>query len=389
MSLTVENLSHPLRVKGKIQETPEAVSLVLEIPPALKDKFRYQAGQFVTFFLKMGSETLSRSYSLCSSPLVDPDFQVTVKKVDKGRGSTFLCDQLKVGDTLLTTPPAGHFFKPPPLDKPIRHYFLFGAGSGITPLYSILKTVLQADSNNKVTLVFCNRNQSSIIFKNDLDRWVNQAAGRLKVIHVLSKPENGWQGSRGRLSRQMIGDILNNDLSAHSWREFYLCGPNEYMDFVRSTLLALGFSKDVIREESFGPVPAAAPTSRPEAPTAPAGGPKPQTLNPSWTLIGPERAAASGSSHPEKITAQINGETIEVDAVVGKSILETLLEAGAQPPYSCMDGACMACLAKVQKGLIYQEDPGILSDDNITNCEALTCQAKPLSKNVVVSYDNL
>jgi ring-1,2-phenylacetyl-CoA epoxidase subunit PaaE len=370
MSLRVDQLAKPLKVARRIQETLDAVSLVLEIPPEFKVQFHYQAGQFVTFFMTLQGELLSRSYSLSSSPLVDQEFKVTIKHVPGGRGSGYLCEHVKAGDTLMTTPPSGHFFKPS-LEPKGLHYFLFAAGSGITPVYSIMKTVLAASGLNHVTLVFCNRNQGSIIYKNELDEWAKKYPSRLDVVHVLSKPADGWPGRSGRIDRGMIVDLLKMPASGPSAREYYLCGPLEFMHLVRNTLGELGVAKDQIKEENFGLTVH-----------------KPQVNLPDhWTYIGPDvDKAAEG---PEKIIAQINGERVEVAAQQGRSILETLLESGAQPPYSCMDGACMACLGKIQEGRVYQEDPGILTDDNVANCEALTCQAKPLSKVVKVSYDDL
>lgn len=368
MSLSVEQLAKPLKVSKRIQETTEAISLTLTVPQELQTQYRYQAGQFVTFFLTIEGELLSRSYSLSSSPLVDKEFQVTVKKVPGGRGSGFLCDHVKVGDTLMTTPPSGHFFKPS-LEPKGTHYFLFAAGSGITPIFSIMKTVLSASPANHVTLIFGNRNESSIIYKNELDQWARNYPSRLDVIHVLSKPSFDWPGRRGRIDRSFICEVLQMPVSGPAAREHYLCGPIEFMHVVRNTLLEAGVARELVKEENFGlavhkPGPA---------------------LKDNWTFIGPDTDAET----PEKIIAQINGETIEVAAVQGKSVLETLLESGANPPYSCMDGACMACLGKVQQGRVYQEDPGILTDDNIAACEALTCQAKPLSRIVKISYDNL
>jgi ring-1,2-phenylacetyl-CoA epoxidase subunit PaaE len=154
-------------------------------------------------------------------------------------------------------------------------------------------------------------------------------------------------------------------------REHYLCGPEGFMQLVRNTLVENGVNKDHIKEESFGLAVHKTPLA----------------LNKEWTFIGPN--PDQETEGPEKIIAQIGGKTIEVDAKAGQSILETLLQAGAEPPYSCMDGACLACLAKVQQGRVYQEDPGVLADENIRACEALTCQAKPLSRIVKISYDNL
>jgi ring-1,2-phenylacetyl-CoA epoxidase subunit PaaE len=368
MSLSPEQLGKPLKVIKRIQETPEAVSLVLEIPEALKKQFHYQAGQFVSFFLNINGEYIARSYSLSTSPLVDQEFKVTVKKVEGGRGSTFLCEKVKEGDELLTTPPAGQFFKPS-LEARGVHYFLFAAGSGITPVYSIMKTVLKASSLNHVTLVFCNRNESSIIYKNELEQWAKENPTRLDVLHVLSKPNDGWEGHTGRISRTIINEVIEMPDSGPTAREYFLCGPSDFMHTVKNGLIESGVDKDLIRIEDF-----AQDLHKP--------GPK---VDDSWTFIGPDKEAGT----PEKIVAELYGEIIEVPAKAGQSILETLIEAGAQPPYSCMDGACMACMGKIQEGRVYQEDPGILTDDNVEKCEALTCQAKPLSRIVKVSYDNL
>jgi ring-1,2-phenylacetyl-CoA epoxidase subunit PaaE len=368
MSLSADQLTKPLKVIKRIQETPDAVSLVLEIPENLKAQYRYQAGQFVTFFLNIDGDKLNRSYSLSTSPLVDKEFKVTIKKVPNGRGSTFLCERVKEGDTLNTTPPAGHFFKPS-LESRGTHYFLFAAGSGITPVFSILKTVLTASSLNHVSLIFCNRDEQSIIYRQEIEEWAKKFPAKLDVIHTLSKPGPDWTGNIGRIHRGLVTEVLDMPVQGPSAREYYLCGPTEFMTTVKNALLESGVSKDLIRIEDF-----AMDLHKPGV-----------QENDSWTFIGPDPTSGA----PEKIVAELNGETVEVKAKEGVSILETLLEAGFQPPYSCMDGACMACLGKIQEGRVYQEDPGILTDDNVKACEALTCQAKPLSRIVKVSYDNL
>jgi len=368
MSISIDLLAKPLKVLRRIQETPEAVSLVLEIPEALKKQYSYQAGQFVTFFLNINGEQLNRSYSLSSSPLVDSEFKVTVKMVPQGRGSNFLCQQVKEGDTLMTTPPAGQFFKPS-LEPRGTHYLLFAAGSGITPVFSIMKTVLKASMMNHVTLVFCNRNEESIIYRQELDQWAQEFATRMDVIHILSKPGVDWTGHSGRINRQLIAEVVEMPAPGPTAREFYLCGPSDFMNTVRLGLAESGVAKDMIRVEDF-----AIDFHKPGV-----------KEDDNWTFIGPAKV----SEPAEKIIVELNGETTEVAAKQGQPILETLLEAGLQPPYSCMDGACMACMGKIQEGRVYQEDPGILTDDNIKNCESLTCQAKPLSRIIKVSYDNL
>lgn len=377
MTLTADQLGKPLIVKKRIQETADAVSLVLDIPAAHKSQFHFQAGQFVTFFLKIDGEILPRSYSISSSPVTDSDFKITVKQVPGGRGSTYLTQQVKEGDTLLTTPPAGQFFKPS-LSSGGTHFFLYAAGSGITPVFSILKTVLSASPLNLVTMIFCNRSEDSIIYREELKKWAEDYPAQLRLVHTLTKPSTAWSGRRGRIETSFLKEILQSNSAwkaeprnKPSMQEHYLCGPVEFMNSIRTSLMDLKVNSTSIHIESFG-----VELHKPS-----------HTVPDSWTLIGP--GAATVDEGPEKIIAILDGKTIEIAAKKGQNILETLLESGAQPPYSCMDGACMACLGKVTEGQVYQEDPGILIEDNIRNCETLTCQAKPLTRIVRVSYDNL
>ena len=369
MSLRPDQLGKPLKVVKRIQETTDAVSLVLEIPTEFGDKFRYQAGQFVTFFMEFNGEAVNRSYSLSTSPLVDREFKVTVKKVPGGRASTHLCDRVKEGDVLLTAPPAGQFFRPS-LDPKGAHYYLFAAGSGITPVFSILKTVLAASNQNRVTLVFCNRSEDHIIYRRELDECAKTFATRLDVVHVLSKPSEQWAGRVGRLSREFIAELLEMPASGQS-REYYLCGPTDFMQMVKNTLREIGVPAELMHSEDFA--------------ISLHGKHNVVDVDEGWTFIGDDTPA----ERPEKIIVQLNGETVEVAAKEGQSVLETLLEAGAQPPYSCMDGSCMACMAKISEGRVYQEDPGILSDDNLAARETLTCQCKPLSRILRLTYDDL
>lgn len=369
MSLSIEQLTRPLKIAKRIQETPEAVSFVFEIPPDMKSEFHYQAGQFVTLFMDINGEAINRSYSLCSSPLVDNEFKITVKKVSGGKASTYLCEQVTQDQVLRVTRPAGHFFKP---NLAATQYFLLAAGSGITPTYSILKTVLTSNEENQVQLLYCNRNEESIIYAKELAEWQSKFGDRFKVHHLLSQPSSAWKGERGRFSEAWIKSLLAHHKKANLAQEYYLCGPDGFMDAVAQSLQNLGIEKGLIRRESF-----AIGLTTVKAPDLPAD----------WTYIGDKSQGKSESGG--HLTAVVQGETFECEVQPDQTILEALIEAGANPPYSCMDGACMACLAKVQDGLCYQKDPGILADENIDNRETLTCQARVLSRNVKVSYDDI
>lgn len=362
------SLTHALKVAQKIQESPEACSLVFEIPPDLRAKFLYKPGQFVTLFLNINGTEVRRSYSLSSSPLVDNDFKITVKRVEGGKGSNYLMDSVKPGDILQVTPPAGQFFRPP-TDLDPRHFVLFAGGSGITPIFSILKSILVQDQN-KATLIYANRKQNAIVFNKELEQLASENSARLNLVHVLSQPDPGWPGLCGRCTEDMLVSVLDKFISPNDRTEYYLCGPEGFMSLIEQVLSRRGVDRGQIRRESF-----------------------------SSTLDGGEQLSAAvqdrvvigkpATTQPGKLIAKVDGEVVELDYTGSASILETLLNAGYNPPYSCMDGACMACMAKVQEGQVYQDEPGILTEDNLKDNETLTCQARPVTPVVKISYDDI
>lgn len=412
MTAAIDRLTKPLKVLKKIRETSDACSIVLDIPREHANEFVYRPGQFVTLFLKVNGEDLRRSYSLCTSPFHDTDFRITVKKVPGGRGSTFLVDQLHEGDILHVTPPSGHFFTPPKELKG-QHYVLFAAGSGITPVFSILKSMLKVQDQNQVTLVYCNRDEASIIYRAELNHWLSQFPGRLQVHHVLSS-------LGGRLDIEKLSKLWTEiQTQSKLNKEFYMCGPVPFMTLISDYCEKNGVAKDRIHIESFGEMPlmkkieagvgastsGADPSvagdgssaagfagagstgkSADSGSSAGAGTSDAEENIPGRVYIGAAAAPGDGAG---TLFANCNGEALEVAANGKTSVLETLLAAGHNPPYSCMDGACMACMAKLVEGRVYQNDPGILTDENIERCEILTCQARPLSKIVKVDYDNL
>ncbi len=386
-SLT-EKLTRPLKVAQKIMETPEACTLVLEIPPENRSEFNYKPGQFVTFFMDIDGEEIKRSYSLSTTPLVDSEFKVTIKRVPKGKGSTFLVDRIKEGETLKTTPPQGQFFKMP-ADLQPRHYFLYAGGSGITPIFSILKTVISMNPQNQVTLLYCNRGEDNIIYRQELEDWKSKHGDRFTLVHQLSQPSSAWAGAQGRVDEriltQLISEARGKNLSGPSGQlpeEHYLCGPTSFMELIREQLTQIHKVKpELIHIESFGlPMPPASASATPSSQV------EDEVEDEDLTYIGQPKVPGE---QPQVIVALLNGETCEVTANPDESILETLINAGFNPPYSCMEGACMACMAKVIEGRVVQDDPGILTEENISACEALTCQARPLSRRVQVDYDNL
>lgn len=374
-----KDLTVPLKVQNKIQETADTYSFVLDIPQDLKAKFAYKAGQFVSFFIDINGEQVRRSYSIASCPDVEPELKVSVKRVPGGIMSNYLIDEVHQGDQLETTPPAGLFCLPK--DTNANEYVFFAAGSGITPIISLIKSVLHKNSENKCRLLYANRNEDSIIFYRELKALNEAHHQRFQYEYVLSQPKKDFAGLTGRLHGPDVQDFLKvGHCSQNAY--YFLCGPEGFMSTIESALEIYGVERPHIIKESFftPPVKVAQPANSQKAT---AGDDSFLRSLDGAVLIGDKDVAAK----PKKIFVELDGENIEVPAKEGQSVLETLLEAGYSPPYSCMDGACMACMGKVTKGLVYQEDMGILTEDNTEVGECLTCQAKPGSDEVSISYE--
>ncbi len=383
-------INYPIKIKNKVQETKDSVSFIFEVPDEHKSVFHYAPAQFLTFNFQIKGKEFLRSYSLSSCPLLNEELKTTVKRVEGGTVSNYMIDHLKEGDTLLSRKPAGRFFKPPTDLKP-KHYFLFAGGSGITPLFSIIKTVLTSDSKNKITLFYANRDESSIIYHKELKKWKDQHKG-FNIVHILSKKKTPWCNIHGRLEIKHLEKYFSDISINNSNHLYYLCGPIGFMQTVQDFLIQNTVKKTHIRKESFfsSTQKTFLSTKTKEQNTIP-----PITTNESFYQTGsqPEilltgKEGENEKALPETIRAFINKEKIEIPAQSDIPILEQLLSAGHSPPFSCLSGSCMSCLAVLKKGRITQEERGILEDENLKNHEILTCQAKPESRLVEVDYDN-
>lgn len=337
----------------------DSVALKFEIPEEAHAKFQYKAGQFIGIQADINNEKVVRSYSLSSSPDTDDYIQVTLKKVYQGKMSTYLVDTLQEGDYLVITPPVGHFV----CASHDHHHILFAAGSGITPIYSMIKSLL-VNHAPKITLIYSNKNVASTIFKDEL-KALQQLYPQFSIKWVFTQeaPTDWEDVSQGRLSSSLLESLYLMWQSEHE-PVFYMCGPEGFTESIESFLGHRGYDSSQIRKESF----VAAVSS----------------LDADEVIVG------KYSGQPE-ICEEINAEIDFSDCIVkpeeGETIIEALLREGFDPPYSCLDGNCLACQCVVKEGAVQLRDTGILNQDDYDEGRILSCQARPLTKKVKVVYE--
>jgi 3-ketosteroid 9alpha-monooxygenase subunit B len=331
MTETESGPYYHLRVARVIEETPDSKSIVLEVPDDLKQRFAYRAGQFLSFRVEVGGHRLVRCYSLASSPERDPEHKVTVKRVADGRVSNWMNDRVAEGDVLEVMHPAGVFCLQEGRDTPL---VLFGGGSGITPIISIIKTAL-ATTSRPIKLVYANRNQDSIIFKSELADLLAGHGGQLEIVHRLDDIHGFVDEAR---VLEEVGSRTNAD--------FYICGPGPFMDVVEGALEKLGVARGQIFIERF------------ESPGED-------------EVEHGELDASQGTV----VTIRLDG--VETDVVVGEgeTILAAARRVGLEPPFACEEAYCGCCMAKVLDGEIdmLMNDGGI-DQRQIDEGWVLTCQ---------------
>lgn len=359
----------PMVVREIRPETSEAVSILLEYPQDFREKLQYKPGQYITVKWKDGDKELRRSYSISSTP-EDEFLSITIKEVSGGKMSPVLTRKLKAGDVLEILPPEGKFTDHFGPDHK-RNIYLIGAGSGITPLISIARTVLEKEPRSKVILLYGSRTADQIIFKDQLETLSARYSGQLFVYHTLSKAEGGgfikglfgkkkeeWSGWKGRIDAERITELLKHHPFNPQLDLFFLCGPGNLIEVAEKTLITQGVSTDHIKKEFFSP----------------ANEPQPTLAN---------QPGVSGGS---TVTVHLRGEKIEAH-VTNESILDTLLAMGYDAPYSCHSGACATCMAKVLQGSVEMDACFALSDQEIKNGYILSCQAHPKTPVVEITFD--
>lgn len=360
---------YPLVVSEVKRETADAVSVFFQVPDKLKETFQYKHGQYLTLKFTLNGKEVRRAYSMSSSPLEDR-LCVTVKRVEKGLVSPYINDRLKAGDTVEVMAPEGRFFTDIHEGQK-KTYYMIGAGSGITPLMSIIKTILEVEPMSVIFLLYGNRTEEGIIFRDEIKHLQERYAGQFFVEHTLSRPGREkakglsglfskgtitWEGRVGRIDGKMVESFLEAHPPRSKDAEFFLCGPGEMIDAVKGKLAALGKDAKHIHTEYF------------------------------TTAEVDESQRASGVAGA-KATVTLNGKKIEVTIPEKKTILATLLDAKYDPPFSCTSGACSTCLAKLTKGSVKMDVCYALDEEEVKEGFILTCQSHPTSSEVELTYD--
>jgi ring-1,2-phenylacetyl-CoA epoxidase subunit PaaE len=367
---------HTLKVKSITKETADAVSISFDIPEEIKSEFTYKSGQFITFKVTINGEVLNRSYSLCSSDALNEDVTIGVKIVKGGKVSTYLNNTIKVGDTIEAMLPTGNFFVEPNANSQ-KHYILFAGGSGITPMFSIIKTVLNKEPKSKISLIYANFHGDSVIFKNQLTELAQNNPEKLTIQHVFDEPrkKRGVLGFGkksledipyidGRVHKELAKQLIEQATKSNfSNTEFYMCGPVGLMDSVGAALKALDIPKEQINREYF--------TEKSKKSKQAAD-------------VGTGSESFSGTS---KVTITNNGKNYELDISENQNVLDAAIDAGVEPPFACMVGDCSSCKAKIIEGAVHMDDALALTPKEIAAGFILTCQSHPKSDVLKINYD--
>ncbi len=343
------------------RNTDDCTIVTLNIPDEIKDKFQFIQGQYLTFKEDINGEDIRRSYSLCSSPQ-DNKWRVGVKKVPDGRFSGFVNDRLQVGDTLSVMPPTGNFYVTVDPDQK-RNYVAFAAGSGITPMLSIIKTHLSQEPHSTFKLFYINQKVSTIILKEELEALKNTYIDRFEIFHFLTKQKRGITLFDGRLNEEKLDVIFKTLCDIDNTDHYFSCGPEAMIFLVKDFLTAKGISEDKIHFELFG-------TSSDKADS------KKQELQ---TQLKGKQC---------RLTITEGGKTMDFTLEQGSdNILDAALNNDADLPFACKGGVCATCKAKLISGDVDMLLSYGLEQDEIDKGYILTCQAIPTSEDVVVDFD--
>ncbi|MDC8758625.1 1,2-phenylacetyl-CoA epoxidase subunit PaaE [Janthinobacterium fluminis] len=352
---------YPLSVSNVRHETRDAIAVTFAVPPELRESFRFQQGQHLTLRAHINAEDIRRSYSICSS-VQEGALRVAIKRTPGGAFSTWANDTLKAGATLDVMPPMGHFNVPLAADNR-KHYLAFAAGSGITPILSIIKTTLQSEPHSRFTLFYGNRASSSVIFKEELSDLKDNYLERLNLAYVMSREQQDIELFNGRITQEKCEQFLRHWIRIEDFDHAFICGPEDMMLGVSAALQAAGMPKQNIKIELFA-----------------ASIPKHQHQ--------PRARSDAQAQLATQVTVIMDGNhttfTMERDK---ESILDAGLRQGIDMRYSCKGGVCSTCRCKLVDGKVDMDVNYALEDYEIARGFVLSCQSFPVTDSVVVDFD--
>ena len=348
---------HTLNIKDITRQTDQCVSITFDVPDHLKEDYKFKAGQYITLKTDIDGKEVRRDYSLCTSPS-SGNLTVAVKEVENGTFSKYANQVLKVGDTVDVAQPQGRFTFTPDTSK-TRTIAAFAAGSGITPVLSILKTVLEEEPNSKFVLVYGNKTLKDTIFLNDLLDIQNKYSDRLTIQFLYSQSQEK-DALFGRIEKSTVNFIVKNKYKDVNIDAFYICGPEGMINTVKDVLAENNIEDSKVFFELF-------------------------TTTSSVSVEDLEEVTDGTTS----ITVIVDDEEKTFTMSQQQSVLEAALEQDLDAPYSCQGGICSSCLARVKEGKATMRQNNILTDNEVAEGLILTCQAHPVSAKIIVDYDDI
>lgn len=361
---------YSLKIVKLVKDTDDVLVIYFDIPNEVQDAFDYKSGQYITLKENINGEEVRRAYSICT-PAYNADLATAIKLVKNGKFSNYVHMNWREGMTVEVAPPQGMFFvKTDPALK--RDHYFFASGSGVTPIMSMVCQILEEEPMSSVYLLYGNRTESSIIFKKEIDVLIEKYRDQFHCNYILSQPKvekeggvlglfkkgkTSWNGKIGRINYKEVSEFLDSYKAKTKDASYYICGPGDMIDQVYASLIGKDIDSKVIKREFF-------------------------TASKEVTKTHSE-ITVSGK---HKLIVSLDGETIELEVSGEKPILDELIAIKKNPPYSCTSGACSSCMAKVTKGEAKMEICYALDDDEIAAGYILTCQAKPTSAVVELTY---
>ncbi|MFD2562805.1 1,2-phenylacetyl-CoA epoxidase subunit PaaE [Aquimarina rubra] len=352
---------HTIKIAEVLKETKDCTAITFDIPQDLKKKFSYKQGQYLTLKTILDGEEVRRNYSLCSSPIEDK-WQVAVKRIDGGLFSNYACNVLKAGDELEVLPPNGSFYTEVDATRP-KNYIVFAAGSGITPILSIIKTHLASEPNSTFKLFYLNRTVKSIIFKEEIEALRNTYFGRFEIFYFLTKEHRDIPLLNGRFTSEKLKELTDKIIDVSDIDECFICGPEEMIFLIRDELVEAGLSKDKIHYELFFSGITEEDKKRAETAIE-------------HKFDGTEVTIIDGGKEFHF------GMNDEYD-----NILDGALAAGADLPFACKGGVCSTCKCRLVEGEVEMKINYALEEDEVAKGLVLSCQAVPTTEKVVVDFD--